>query len=1793
MGSKGGGGSSSNQMGFQATTSTYTPDPVAYAAYKQALQMAGNVANIPYENYQGQLVAGFTPDQMAAMQGTREMQGMAQPYINSAASAINAAVGLADPRNFSPAALEQYYNPYQQNVIESTRQMMAQQNAQQQADLTAKAIQQGAYGGDRSGIARAALMGQQNLANQQVLSGLQQQGYQQAVNQYNQQQQQAVGAAQGAAYSLGQLGLQSQQAALQGIQALLGTGGMQQQLAQQQLTAAYNQFLAARAYPYQQSNFYAGIASAIGPNMGGTTNTTGFGTQQGQTQQSGGGGGGAGILGSAMSMLPMLFSDKDDKTDIKYLGKDEDSGEKLYSYRYKGDPKSYPKVVGPMAQDIEKHSPEKIHEVGGHKIVEGLGHLAPSQRQHRESGGLSSIYSRPQSPQYSADPNFDPGLKTGLEAIIDPYMADQIARSKYVTAQTQQQPEAVQEQLETRNPDFNLFPYFQEGQQPKSGFDAPPDELYNFGGRVHMQNGGFGMLGSSVPNKPEDFSAAHKGKTPYGAVNPIESLPITPARDIGRAMTEGPANSMMKGWLPKLPGGGPSGGGGGGGSGGGGGGGGMPKLPKMGSSGSRHASAGSEAPAAGSAEAAAPDQAAGAEKAPEAAQHADVAAQDAAAATPHEPAMPEPAPEAPAVEAAPDASAGLGGIGGGLGDMFSGFGGFFGFKDGGRIHMADGGVGGAGNAAGATSGLGAAASSGDMGRFTPALQAPARGLNIPGLIGQSGTGTLGSVNTPRFVPAPTGEGKAGPDYRGWLDRAMKIDPGPQLTPEQQGVPALAEPGKYKTRADFPEDVPVGYSTTLSSNVFNPKTGLFNLLYKPYYMPKYAEGGRVGMQDGGRPSNFYTNIYNSILSAARKQGAPHPEVLARLGAAQSANETGWGKHAPGQNYFGIKGPGGRYATKEMVDGRTVGTTASFRGYPSMQESAKDYVRLMSKPRYSDVYSAETPREAIAAQARSGYASDRAYGSKLAKIDALASKYQPVAPYGTVPPSTTRIATTRPLTGERQVVAQDERNVPLPPTRPTDLGKPVNPNAPSYMSAPPLAGTTPKPSFIEHPEQTANQPSQLYLGPQNTAPAIYSPMKQPLPSDKFTLASLNPIQPAMADDNVAPRLPSSIVPKADYDIREDRGLAAGTQVTPQLYGPTSLDPFPSNFTGIAGDPTEPGFIGGDFSRPGFTLPNLNRDMAGVRSMGFGDLPLMPFSPDAAPVAADEVSKPAKATPTHHREARHEEAPVAKETGKFFGDYRDVEPFKSDPIGGFFDKLSGDVPTASAPGTINDMGGGFDLGDLGGAGSGIDLGGLGDILPFSYGGRVHMQDGGDPLADVDPELMYDAEKLYPTQQFEPSDASDEASYDDAGFTPNRVVAADQGKSDVGYRPKQPGLGLGQYLPEGIRESYVNPANWSPEFSQSLLAASLATMASPRQSTLAAIGEGGLRGLEYYQAASAGKRGEEAATERLQHQREREQQSDAFRMMEINNRRMALEAQERARKAGRIGIIGRDEFGNPQFGYVTGEKVGQPYEPVGSKPYASAVPDTKNLHGQEYLDSIDPNRAARIKAIAEGKEELPPGRYMEGIRQAVTQYDPSYSTQRKKVRDAFSATEPTKAGGQIIAGNTALGHLGELSDAAHALGNTGFKPLNWIKQHGASWIKGNPELEAFNAVKDRFTEEATKFYRGTGGTEADIQRAINRLGEANTPQELDKVIAQEAKLFESKVSALEDQWRKTMGSSDIQAGNEDYGVIRGHAREALDKIQSRIKGGSGSIESLAAKYGMTPEQLRAKYEQMKQGRQ
>jgi hypothetical protein len=152
-------------------------------------------------------------------------------------------------------------------------------------------------------------------------------------------------------------------------QQLMAAGDYQNQYAQRGIDLQRQLFDQQQQMPWTQLAKYSGAVSGLSPlmaNSGSMTGSADTATQTPWTQYAG-----LGIAGLGM------LSDRDEKTDIKKLGEDPATGLPMYAYRYKGDPKSYPKIVGPMAQDIEERMPGATERVGGKQYVkrEALGIL--------------------------------------------------------------------------------------------------------------------------------------------------------------------------------------------------------------------------------------------------------------------------------------------------------------------------------------------------------------------------------------------------------------------------------------------------------------------------------------------------------------------------------------------------------------------------------------------------------------------------------------------------------------------------------------------------------------------------------------------------------------------------------------------------------------------------------------------------------------------------------------------------------------------------------------------------------------------------------------------------------------------------------------------------------------------------------------------------------------------------------------------------------------------------------------------------------------------------------------------------------------------------------------------------------------------------------------------------------------------------------------------------------------------------------------------------------------------------
>lgn len=253
--------------GTQRTTtnSSSTTTPFAQSQIQDIYGVVRDAASTPFTPYGGQFTASLSPTQQAGISNINAAYGTAQPYLNTAAQYATQGASAIDPNQ-----IERYFNPYTASVIDATRANFNEQNAIDRTALKGDAISMGALGGDRTGVAQAELMRKQKLAQDPVIANLQAQGYRDALA----AAQADRTASQYGAGAFSGLGTTAQNALLQGAQAQLGAGGIEQATQQAQLDAAYKEFLRQQQNPYMNAQFLAqyGLPAATAQGQSTTGN---------------------------------------------------------------------------------------------------------------------------------------------------------------------------------------------------------------------------------------------------------------------------------------------------------------------------------------------------------------------------------------------------------------------------------------------------------------------------------------------------------------------------------------------------------------------------------------------------------------------------------------------------------------------------------------------------------------------------------------------------------------------------------------------------------------------------------------------------------------------------------------------------------------------------------------------------------------------------------------------------------------------------------------------------------------------------------------------------------------------------------------------------------------------------------------------------------------------------------------------------------------------------------------------------------------------------------------------------------------------------------------------------------------------------------------------------------------------------------------------------------------------------------------------------------------------------------
>jgi hypothetical protein len=290
----------------------------------------------------------------------------------------------------------------------------------------------------------------------------------------------------------------------------------------------------------------------------------------------------------------------------------------------------------------------------------------------------------------------------------------------------------------------------------------------------------------------------------------------------------------------------------------------------------------------------------------------------------------------------------------------------------------------------------------------------------------------------------------------------------------------------------------------------------------------------------------------------------------------------------------------------------------------------------------------------------------------------------------------------------------------------------------------------------------------------------------------------------------------------------------------------------------------------------------------------------------------------------------------------------------------------------------------------------------------------------------------------------------------------------------------------------------------------------------TIKAQEAAGQKPIQPYEQAQLGNQAAIRA-ETARHNRTEEQQGAA---------RLAVSQQEQA--------LRQKQF-DATYGALVDPNTGKPLDPEAAKAVASQDP----------------------LAVAVANYQAPPPNTSRGgpgasIMRKVLAINPDYQAQnwqaQGKVLTDYTSGSTSKS---LVAMSTALGHLGELDQAAEALKNGDVRIINAVANRLGVEV-GKDAVTTFKTIVHRVGPEIEKAYVGGSGTGGERGKTEGDFDPAMGYQQIKSNIAESAKLFRSKIGAEEYRWKQTMGSRPMPF------VLTPDAQATLDRIGgAEAKGG------------------------------
>lgn len=202
------------------------------------------------------------------------------------------------------------------------------------------------------------------------------------------------------------------------------------------------------------------------------------------------------------------------------------------------------------------------------------------------------------------------------------------------------------------------------------------------------------------------------------------------------------------------------------------------------------------------------------------------------------------------------------------------------------------------------------------------------------------------------------------------------------------------------------------------------------------------------------------------------------------------------------------------------------------------------------------------------------------------------------------------------------------------------------------------------------------------------------------------------------------------------------------------------------------------------------------------------------------------------------------------------------------------------------------------------------------------------------------------------------------------------------------------------------------------------------------------------------------------------------------------------------------------------------------------TSTASTAGLSGQEYLDALPEDERGLIKSIADGKIDpktlSTKGGHREDVLKKVAQYRPDYNQAKYAVYSAVQKDFTSgKAANNVTAINTAIGHMGTLEELGAALDNGRSQDVNRITNAIANRF-GDPKMNNFGIAASAVGSEMMRVFRQVGASEKEQKDWESKFSNIQSPAQIKDALKTGSKLLESRIEAVDDQWKRGMDSKD-----------------------------------------------------------